>query len=138
MAKKIKNTVIWSIVIILFSITIYNVRFQYKYTNKIYLNSIITLQTGDDCQNYRFINFLDSNAILTSIIKTYEDEKFYEISFRQYCNHDSYDFKFKVTKGDYINAYFCKKPFGVKENKCELLIYEVNDKYLKLKLKREK
>lgn len=48
MAKKIKNTVIWSIVIILFSITIYNVRFQYKYTNKIYLNSIITLQTGDD------------------------------------------------------------------------------------------
>ena len=121
---------------IFFSILLgYNIRLKFKYSNEKYLNSLITIQTGDDFQNYRFIDYLDSHAFLTSIIECNEDKNNYEISFRQYCNHDSYDFTFKVSKGDSINAYFCKKPFKFKSKKCELVINEINDKTITFKLK---
>ena len=112
----------------------YNVILKIYYSNPKYLDSIITLQPGDECQNYRFIDYLDSHAFLTSIIQSNDDKNIYEISFRQYCNHDYYDFMFKVFKGDFINAYFCKKPFKFENKKCELVIYEINDKSISIKL----
>lgn len=137
MAKKVKLRTIIILIICFFILIIsgYNIILKVKYSNKKYLNSIITLQTGDDCQNYRFIDFLDSHAFLTSIMQTDDDKKIYEISFRQYCNHDSYDFKFKVSEGDFINAYFCKKPFKYENKKCKLVIYDINDKSISIKLK---
>ena len=115
----------------------FNFYLRIHYSNPQYLNSIISLQTGDDCQNYRFIDYLDSHAFLTSILQSKNDKDIYEITFRQYCNRDPYDFKFKVSKGECINAYFCKKPFKIKNKTCELLIYEINDKCIKIKLQWE-
>ena len=137
MAKKVKLRIIFILIICFFILIItgYNIILKVKYSNNNYLNSIITLQTGDDCQNYRFIDFVDSHAFLTSIVQSETNKNIYEISFRQYCNHDSYDFKFKVSKGDFINAYFCKKPFKYENKKCELVIHEINDKSISIKLK---
>ena len=134
--KAIITGIIIGIISLFFlGIILYNIVLQIKYSNPKYLNSIITLQTGDDCQNYRFIDYVDSQAYLTSILESKDGKDIYEITFRQYCNHDSYDFKFKVTKGDYINAYFCKKPFKINNKKCELFIHEINDKCISIKLK---
>ena len=54
---------------IILIVVICNLIVKKYYSNPHYLNSIITMQVGDDLQNYQFMNKLASKAYLTSIIK---------------------------------------------------------------------
>lgn len=118
---------------IILIVVICNLIVKKYYSNPHYLNSIITMQVGDDLQNYQFMNKLASKAYLTSIIKLNNKNDEYEISFRQYYNHDSYDFKYIISENECLDVYFCVRPFK-KQKKCKLLIYEINKKTLKVKL----
>lgn len=110
----------------------YNFFLKIYYSKSNNLNSIITMQIGDCFNNYRFMNKMASKAYLTSI-KQLNNEEEYELSFRQYYNHDPYDFKYIVSENDYLDVYFCTKPFK-KNKKCKLLIYKIDKNTMSVKL----
>ena len=121
--------------IVLFIVIFGGYKFFLKiyYSRSNYLNSIITIQIGDCFNNYRFMNKMASKAYLTSIEQLNNEKNEYVLSFRQYYNHDPYDFQYIISENDYLDVYFCTKPFKKTKN-CKLLIYKIDKHTLSVKL----
>lgn len=92
-----------------------------------------TIYIGDKLDNYRIIDTFYTNSFLTSIEQTEKGE--YNVIFCQEYNHNLYEFKFNIHKNSEVPAFFCLKPRKFSSNRCVLIVKEISEKALTIKLK---